>query len=85
MSVGILIYPNPLPMSRFVLSLLVAAAMSVSATSACGQNVPLPGRMYVKEGLFADGAKVTYAKHLPGPLCANRVPRSSYAPSLEGE
>ena len=47
-------------MSRFVLSLLVAAAMSVSATSACGQDAPLPGRMYVKEGLFADGAKVTY-------------------------
>ena len=45
-------------MPRFVLPLLVAAAMSV--TSACGQSVPMPGRMEVKEGLFTDGAKITY-------------------------
>ena len=47
-------------MSRFVLPLLVAAVMSFSATSACGQDEPLPGRMAVKEGLFTDGAKITY-------------------------
>jgi hypothetical protein len=47
-------------MSRFVLSLLVAAAMSVSATSACGQAATIPGRMEVKEGLFTDGAKIMY-------------------------
>jgi hypothetical protein len=45
-------------MSRFVLPLLVAVAMSV--TSACGQAASIPGRMEVKEGLFTDGAKITY-------------------------
>ena len=47
-------------MSRFVLLVLVAAVMSVSAKCASGQTVPIPGRMVVKEGLFTDGAKVTY-------------------------
>ena len=47
-------------MSRFVLPLLVAAAMFFSATGARAQDVPLPGRMAVKEGFFSDGAKITY-------------------------
>ena len=46
-------------MSR-VLPLLVAAATSLSAASALAQDMPLPGRMAVKEGLFADGAKITH-------------------------
>ena len=47
-------------MPRFVLPLLVAAAMSVSARSACGQAVSIPGRMGVKDGLFTDGAKIIH-------------------------
>ena len=47
-------------MPRFVLPLLVAAAMSVSARSACGQAVSIPGRMEVKDGLFTDGAKIIH-------------------------
>ena len=46
-------------MSR-VLPLLVAAVMFLSASSALAQDMPLPGRMAVKEGFFADGAKITH-------------------------
>lgn len=47
-------------MPRFVLPLLVVAVLSVAARNACGQDVPLSGRMAVKEGLFTDGAKITF-------------------------
>ena len=60
-------------MSRFVLPLLVAVAMSVSVTSACGQAVPIPGRMEVKEGLFTDGAKI---------ICEGRTYRPAEAAAL---
>ena len=47
-------------MLRFVLPMLVVAAISVTAAGARGQDMPLPGRMAVKEGLFTNGAKIMY-------------------------
>ena len=65
-------------MSRSVLPLLAVAAMCVSATSAFGQTVPIPGRMAVKEGLFTDGAKITYEGRTYRPARAAAVCQSCW-------
>ena len=65
-------------MSRFVLPLLVAVAMSVSVTNACGQAGPIPGRMEVKEGLFTDGAKIIYEGRIYRPAGAAALCQSCW-------
>lgn len=65
-------------MSRFELQLLVAAAMSVLVTSASGQDVSIPGRMEVKEGLFTDGAKVIFEGRTYRPAGASGLCQSCW-------